>query len=228
MKSRKNIDKLVFFNYNVIVNDDTVVVTTHKEDNKMMIKEFEKLTGFHPTTDLYKAIEHAYMNFDGDKTEFCKAYVENRDGLADRIARAVDDADREIQLKVNSTIKELERQIAELSEKLEHEEEWKPYEDKNNIQQNEYDDLKASDSTRVMTDDEAKDLLYDWYGFAREKVTIRHSITAYEVNRHRHLRKVGEIERLPLYNATDWNYIRFDCGCMSYKLANGNLRPFLS
>ena len=41
----------------------------------MMIHEFEKLTGFHPTADLYKAIEHAYMEFDGDKVEFCKAYV---------------------------------------------------------------------------------------------------------------------------------------------------------
>lgn len=37
----------------------------------MNIKEFEKLTSFHPTADLYKAIEHAYMEFDGDKTEFC-------------------------------------------------------------------------------------------------------------------------------------------------------------
>ena len=78
-----------------------------------------------------------------------------------------------------------------------------------------------------MTDDEAKDLLYNEFGFAREKVTIYHSIPAYEVNRHRQLRKVGEIERLPLYEATDWNYIRFDCGCMTYELINDDLRPFL-
>lgn len=90
-----------------------------------MIHEFEKLTGFHPTTDLYKAIEHAYMNFDGDKVEFCKAYVENRDNLASRIARTVDEADREIQLQVNSTIRELEKQNAELAKKLEAEQEWK-------------------------------------------------------------------------------------------------------
>jgi hypothetical protein len=31
-----------------------------------------------------------------------------------------------------------------------------------------------------MTDDEAKDLLYDWFGFAREKVTILHSVPTYE------------------------------------------------
>ena len=74
--------------------------------------------------------------------------------------------------------------------------------------------------------DEAKDLLYQWFGFAREKIKIHHSVPQYEVNRHRMLRKVGEIERLPLYNATDWNYIRFDCGCMCYELQNDDLRPY--
>lgn len=85
----------------------------------MMIQEFEKLTGFHPSTSLYKAIENAYMNFNGDKTEFCKAYVENRDGLASMIAREVDEADSENQLQTNSTIRELEKQNAELAKKLE-------------------------------------------------------------------------------------------------------------
>lgn len=59
----------------------------------------------------------------------------------------------------------------------------------------------------------------------RSRSTTR--IPQYEVNRHRQLRKVGEIDRAPLYNATDWNYIRFDCGCMSYELHNDNLRPYL-
>ncbi len=110
---------------------------------------------------------------------------------------------------------------------LEREQEWKPYVDENNYPQTRYDELKLSGGTRVLTDEEAKDLLYDWYGFAREKIKIYHAIPAFEINLHRYLRKVGEIERLPLYNATDWNYIRFDCGCMSYELINDDLRPFL-
>ena len=77
-----------------------------------------------------------------------------------------------------------------------------------------------------MTDDEAKALLYNWYGFAKEKVEILHTAPIYEVNRHRQIRKIGEAERAPLYNATDWNYIRFNCGRMSYELYNDNLRPF--
>lgn len=192
-----------------------------------MIHEFEKLTSFHPTADLYKAIEHAYMNFDGDKTEFCKAYVENRDGLASRIARSVDEADREIQLQVNSTIRELEKQNAELTKKLEAEQEWKAYEDTDNVVQSDYEKLATDSSTEELDDDKAKSLLYDWFGFAVEKVKILHSVPVYEVNRHRLLRQIGERKRTPLYNATDWNYIRFDCGLMSYELTDGDLRQYI-
>ena len=77
-----------------------------------------------------------------------------------------------------------------------------------------------------MSDEQAKDLLYNWYGFARDKIKICHNVPVYEVNRHRLLRKVGELDRPPLYNATDWNYIRFDCGCMGYELYNDNLRLY--
>lgn len=193
----------------------------------MMIHEFEQLTGFHPTTDLYKAIEHAYMNFNGDKDEFCKAYVENRDNLASRITRAVDEANRELYLKVNSTIRELEKQNAKLTKKLEAEQEWKFYEDTDNVTQADYEKLAGAGGTEEMDDDKAKALLYDWYGFAAEKVEILHAVPVYEVNRHRVFRKVGDRKRTPLYNATDWNYIRFDCGLMSYELSNGELRMFV-
>lgn len=95
------------------------------------------------------------------------------------------------------------------------------------MQQADYEKLASQSDTERMSDEKAKDLLYDWYGFAKEKIRIHHTIPQYEVNRHRQLRKVGEIDRAPLYNATDWNYIRFDCGCMSYELYNDNLRPYL-
>ena len=45
----------------------------------MMIEEFEKRTGFYPTLVQYEAIERAYMDFDGDKDAFCKAYKKNAD-----------------------------------------------------------------------------------------------------------------------------------------------------
>lgn len=119
------------------------------------------------------------------------------------------------------------KQLESLEEQIEREQEWKPYEDKENVSQDDYEHLVKQSDTQYLTDDEAKDLLYDWYGFAKEKVTIYHSIPRFEVNRHRQLRKVGEIDRRPAYNATDWNYIRFDCGVMTYELHNDNLRFFV-
>ncbi len=95
------------------------------------------------------------------------------------------------------------------------------------MQQCDYERLASQSGTERMSDEKARDLLYEWYGFAKEKIKIHHSISVYEVNRHRRLREVGELDRSPLYNATDWNYIRFDCGCMSYELYNDALRPYL-
>ena len=191
----------------------------------MMINEFEKLTGVYPTADLYAAIEAAYYEFDGDKVAFCKAYTANADGIAEKIRNSVNAAAVKAQSEHAAELTRKDIQIDALTKQVEREQEWKPYVDTNNYQQAEYDHLRSAG--RVMTDDEAKDLLYDEFGFAREKVTIFHSVPAFEVNRHRQLRKVGEIERLPLYEATDWNYIRFDCGVMTYELINDELRPFL-
>ena len=162
----------------------------------MMIQEFEKLTGIYPTADLYEDIEAAYYDFDGDKVAFCKAYKANKEGLAEKIQRRANMARFKKQNAAEKDVKALEEKIAKLEAALEREEEWKPFVDGQNYQQDRYDELKNAGGTRVMTDEEAKDLLYDWYGFAREKIKIYHAVPAYEVNRHRQLRKVGEVERL--------------------------------
>lgn len=193
----------------------------------MMREEFEKLTGIYPTAELYAQIEAAYMDFTGDKVAFCNAYKKNEGGLAEQIQRTVDMEQIKAQRKAAEAAEKYEARIAELEKALEREQEWKPYEDTDNVQQADYTRLQTAGGTRTLTDEEAKALLYDWYGFAKEKIKIHRTIPQYEVNRHRQLRKVGEIDRAPLYNATDWNYIRFDCGCMSYELHNDNLRPYL-
>ena len=193
----------------------------------MMIQEFEQRTGYYPTLEEYEAIERAYMEFDGDKDAFCKAYKKNADGIAERIQREANMAHFRAADEAAKELKALKARIAELEKDLDRELEWRPHVDTHNYQQERYEELRDAGGTRVLSDEEAKDLLYDWYGFAREKVKIYHPLPALEVNRHGRLRKCGEIDRRPLYNATDWNYIRFDCGCMTYELVNDELRPFL-
>ena len=77
---------------------------------------------------------------------------------------------------------------------------------------------------KAMTDEEAKAFIADECGFDPEKIRILHEVNTYEVNKHHRLRKSGTFDRAPVYEATDWNYVRFDCACFMYELVNGELR----
>lgn len=66
----------------------------------MQIEEFSKRTGFYPDSTLYNVIQREYERQDDkgndiwwDKDEFCAAYREDRDGLAEKCQR---EADQEI------------------------------------------------------------------------------------------------------------------------------------
>lgn len=193
----------------------------------MTREEFEQRTGYFPTLEMYKIIEYHYMESQNDKDVFCKAYQSNEFGLAEKIRYEADMQAMRERKKMECTIEVYEKKIQKLEADLECEQEWRPYEDRDNVSQYDYLNLSREGGTKRLTDEEAKEILYHWYGFAKDKVTILYSVPKQEKNRHNCVRDIGEIERLPLYNATDWNYIRFDCGCMSYELYNDNLRLFM-
>lgn len=190
-----------------------------------MIEEFETRTSFYPDSVAYQVIEEEYYKFEGDKDAFCEAFKKNLDGIAQRTQREANSRLWKLMQYNTDSFNELKAEVERLKVALEHEQEWQPYEMKENTSQADYDHLR--EHGRVMSDEEAKDLLYDWFGFAREKVRILRSVPTYEINRHHRLRKSGETERLPLYEATDWNYIRFDCGCMAYELYNDQIILFV-
>lgn len=189
-----------------------------------MMKEFEARTGIHPTEDLYRMIEIFYYDFDGDKDEFCKAYKDNANGLADQIRNKTDIERRLNAHKMKEQIDQQAAEIEKLTKQLERELEWKPYELRENVTQADYDHLKSAGDP--WSDEEAKAWICDDFGFDPDKVTILHTVPVYEINRHGQLRKTGEADRSPLYCATDWNYVRFDCARMTYELFKGELRFF--
>lgn len=188
----------------------------------MLMKEFTQRTDFEPTEEEYHEIEEAYYSFNGNKDEFCEKFVEG--GRVQLLIRQRATRIKELELQLHNHQVEANARIAQLQKVIEREQEWKPYELSCNVKQSDYESLVACKDTTMMTDDAAKELLYDWFGFAKEKVTIKREVSLYEVNRHRQLRVVGSIERNPAYNATDWNYIRFDCSGVSYELYNDNLQ----
>lgn len=123
-------------------------------------------------------------------------------------------------------VEKLTKQNELLTEKLEREEEWKPYNDALNVSEADYQKLAASSGTKVLSDEEAASLIHREFGFDFKYIEIIHTVNVYEINRHNALRKVGELKREALYNATDWNYIRFDVCGWSYEMQDGNLRKF--
>lgn len=194
----------------------------------MMISEFIERTGFEPTAEEYAKIEEAYYDFDGDKNAFCKAFVENGGELKVYKARAEKIAGlRSLLLETEKQLKkdvaDRDRRIDQLTAELDRELEWKPADNTGtNMTQDRYEHLARSG--RKMSDQEAREFVADECGFSVDKITIHHKASTYEVNKYHRLRVDTEYNRDPVYESTDWNYVRFDCANFMYELVNGELR----
>ena len=200
----------------------------------MQIQEFEQRTGIFPTDDLYKIIEDFYMNFDGDKDAFCKAYKENEGSLAEsireRLAKEVlseKAAAEQREKDLKKQITALQETVKSLQEKLDRELEWKPYVEKENVSQKDYNKLRDNNFTERLSDEKAAEYINQYYGFEISRIRVIHEIPVYEINRHNALRQVGVEMRDPLYASSDWNYIRFDCAGVAYELDDGTLGMFV-
>lgn len=199
----------------------------------MLLEEFEKLTGFYPTERHYSAIEVAYMEFKGDKAEFCRKYKENEDGLAEKIRQeadlaAVADAKTKENLidAKDHKIKELEGQIKKLKAQIRKIEGWEPYR-VSEMSTYDYKDLRGCVKEGYQRFGGGTDV-YAWindeFGFEQDKIQIVDKIPRHEKSKDGRIRKTGEYEeRQPAYYSTDWNYVRFDAGPYQYEIVNGEL-----
>lgn len=194
----------------------------------MMASEFIERTGFEPTADEYTKIEEAYYNFDGDKDAFCKAFVANGGeqkiykSRAEEITRLRSQI-LKVEKQYKKEVADRDRRINQLTAELDRELEWKPAANTGtNMEQSRYE--KLARVGHVMTDEEAKVFIADECGFSPEKIHILHEVSTYEVNKYHRLRKNLSFNRAPIYESTDWNYVRFDCTGFMYELVNGELR----
>ncbi|MBQ3476993.1 MAG: hypothetical protein IJH25_02335 [Clostridia bacterium] len=200
----------------------------------MMMSEFTERTGFEPTAEEYAEIEEQYYKFDGDKDAFCRHWKKNVgvegicEARAAKIAQLRSTA-LETEKHLMAEIAQRDQQIARLEAELEREQEWKPYEDEHNVRQAAYEKLDADPTRKELTDDEAADLIAKEFGFARSKIRIVREVAKQEVDRHGRVRTVGTYERKPLFDAWDWNYIRFNVignVAMGYEMYKGELQMF--
>lgn len=200
----------------------------------MMIQEFIERTGFEPMPEEYAEIEEAYYAFNGDKDSFCRDFVANggeKKIYQHRAERIQQLHSKQIEMEKDfmATIQRQQNEIERLQKELDQEQGWKPYEEEHNVRQAEYDRLASS--AGPMTDQEAIKLVSEWIGFREDCIKIIRAVPEYQINRNNKLRKSGRmIDRSPLYDATDWNYIRFDVkaetAVRSYELFNDELRPY--
>lgn len=200
----------------------------------MTIKEFTERTGFYPTYEHYKFIEKSYMDFDGDKDAFCKAFHENADGIAEKIARAADrdfekeaEAGKKAYARMEERIARQADIINDLQAQLDAELEWTPCKDAGTrMTQRDYVKLREDRFTKTMTDEEAANFIAEELGFNAARVKIIRKAETYEVNKHRRMRVAETYEREPLYESTDWNYVRFDVNGIEYEYVNGQLELY--
>lgn len=198
----------------------------------MMLQEFNELTGFFPTPSLYAFIEAEYI--DGpwkDKQSFCRAYKLNLDGLAEKIMRKAHEGDRMTEANHSVALRsamgaaeEWKQEAERIQKVLDRELEWKPYHNAEEFSDEDFNQLYDDKNTNHLSESAAKDLVADEFGFNRDKIQIQRDKDTYEVNRHRQLRRRERISRAPLYNASDWNYVKFTVCGIDYEMQNGELR----
>ena len=205
--------------------------TERKENTDMTIHEFEELTGVYPSTDLYSAIEQAYDDYPGDKREFCAEYKANKDGLAEKIQymaslNTINALSAET-AKANEAKLERDdakRRIKELEAALEKAQGWQKYGTGSHMSDADYLDLEKRGEP--ITEERAKEIIHKEFGFAVEFIEIVNELTEYEVNHSHQLRETGKLSRLPHYESSDWNYIRFNVNGWQYEMVDGQLEFF--
>ena len=198
----------------------------------MLQKEFEQMTGIYPTIGLYQAIEARYGASKMKKDEFCRLYKENEDGLAESIQYEVnrelicsEERQKKEIRKRDMEIDFLEKQIKSLGAELDKVRGWEKYEC-SRMSQEDYDALKAQMDTDIFGQAKAAVWVSEEFGFEYGKIRVCFEIPEYQKSRDGDIRKCGTVDRLPVYNATDWNYIRFDVVGWQWEVVNGQLYQY--
>ncbi|MDE5768183.1 MAG: hypothetical protein K2H82_02240 [Oscillospiraceae bacterium] len=180
----------------------------------MQREEFTELTGIYPSMILYRAIEQEYMDSEQDKAEFCRQYIQNVDGIAEKIQRLADTAEIDRQQK-----------FAELQAQLDKELEWKYFADLGTcLNQKDYEEM--FEVCRTVSDETAVKILSASFGLMPEKIRIRHEVQEFELNKYGVCRAKRTFQRKPVYENCECNYIRFDCAGRQWELVNGELLSY--
>lgn len=189
----------------------------------MLLKEFEELTGFYPSDKMFDEIHKEYIAMECDKRKFCELYKNNKDGLASKIQHRTNAVYAEKVQLVNKKIEILNAGVEALKAKLDVELAWVPYFNQKMLSKEEYAEL--SSKIALITTDYAKSFIEDTFGFNKKAIDVISYFPVQEINKYKKIRNVENkfIDRRPLYEASDYNYILFNCCGILYECLDGEL-----
>lgn len=194
----------------------------------MLYNEFVTLTETEVSDEEYRYIEQSYYDSKLDKTDFCKLWKRDCDNgkWAAELAlrRKLDRMTEELKAR-EKKLAGLEEQIAKLEEQLDREQEWK-LSDRAGTHMSQEKYLKLCAAGENICHDTAKNIIAKEFGFQLDKIEIITEVETYEVSRHYRLRRKDTFTREPIYNASDWNYIRFNVANLQYEMINGELEQY--
>lgn len=96
----------------------------------------------------------------------------------------------------------------------------KEYHGGTHLPQSDYERLDAD-----ITENEAKAIINRNFGFEFSRIEIVTTASTYYAENHR-IYKDQTFTRKPQYEATDWNYIRFNCAGWKWEMIDGDLYAY--
>ncbi len=126
---------------------------------------------------------------------------------------------------MENNIKILEQQIQELTARLDKELDWTDAKTVGTVMcQASY--RRHSVLSQELSEDEAKQLIYRFFGFDPNLVKIVREVVAYEVNKYGDMRAKEKVERVPIYLSEEDNYVCFECRGHKYECICGKLYKY--
>ena len=187
----------------------------------MLYSEFLHLTGVKVGIEEYDCIEQSYYDSELDKAEFCKQWKQDFNSGK----WAVELALRRRLRHMTEELKDREKKIAKLEEQLDREQDWK-LSDRAGTHMSQDKYIELCKCGKHIDYDAAKEIIEKEFGFQPEKIEIVPEVETYEVSRHYRLRRKDTFTREPVYESTDWNYIRFNVANLQYEMINGELEQY--
>ncbi len=195
------------------------------EKIKAIVKELGENS--YVATALESCFEIAEQNIEYDAADSFKGRFEAATEKAEELKKAGEQFTKEIE-RLRAALEAAEVKNVTLKGKLDSMLKW---EECSNIgtklKQSGYERLKNCTSTERLTDEKAKEILSREFGFDPKKIEIKHEVSTFESCKALNCVRIKEkINRIPLYDATDWNYIRFNCSNWYYEMIDGQLYQY--